>query len=488
MQQDSELVQKACHGDQRAFEALLLRHQNYIARVVFTRLASVTDVEDIVQDAFIKAFSRLRSLDEPARFKFWLRRIALNVTHDWLRKQVRRREAIIPMPEDTTGATSHTALDSHHESEALQRIWDAIDELPDAQREVVVHHYLDGHSYEEISQILEIPVTTVRSRLQEARKSLRAEFTSSLAALNLSEIEAPDTLVERVMESIRHLHPLPVSNIGRFIPFIVAGAIAVGSLGVGLWVSQSSEEIAPEPQAQVVFADDFDDGDVSDWMLSYYSGETDLDGKEQDVAPVLAGPDLPDAIPAEPQPVRTSLFASTAHAETLSGSSLQFIKAFQVGRSAVVSSPPLGRLGGRFQVDLDVVPDEFSHLLLLGEAAPFETYDEHQVGNLGIAFGDGVLSLRTRSTPYIGYYQPYEVYHVTFVVDVPRGRFDVSVVGPVRDRDGVALSPERLMFRDLEFEWPLVTGAIDRLNLYTGSPVPPPVILELDNVVVRLRD
>jgi len=222
--------------------------------------------------------------------------------------------------------------------------------------------------------------------------------------------------------------------------------------------------------------------------LGYYTGETDLDGRQEGAAPVLAGPDLPDPIPSDPPPVWTSLLASTAHAETLTGSSLQFIKALQVGRSAVVSSPPWGPLSGRFQVDFDVVPDEFSHLILLGELAPFETYDEHQVGNLGLAFGDGVLSIRSKGTPFVGYYQPGQAYHVRFVVDVPRGCFDVHISGPVRNPDGTLLPPESLSLRQLAFEWPVTSGRITRLNLYTGSPAPPVVRLELDNVVVRVLD
>jgi len=94
------------------------------------------------------------------------------------------------------------SLQNHADAQRLERLWDAVNSLSDIHREAVTMHYFDGYTYEEISEALSIPVSTVQDRLQVARKELRTEFSSDVAALNLSQLRAPDGLVQRIMEAM----------------------------------------------------------------------------------------------------------------------------------------------------------------------------------------------------------------------------------------------------------------------------------------------
>jgi len=179
MLDDATLVQKARNGDQTAFHELVTRYQHYVYRVVYTRIPYQADAEDLTQETFITAFLRLKQLREPQKFKHWLRRISVNTCTDWLRSRRQEREVAVSLDVQEPSTLNEKSLQNHADAQRLERLWDAVNSLSDIHREAVIMHYFDGYTYEEISEALGIPVSTVQGRLQVARKDLRTEFSSA---------------------------------------------------------------------------------------------------------------------------------------------------------------------------------------------------------------------------------------------------------------------------------------------------------------------
>jgi len=310
----------------------------------------------------------------------------------------------------------------------------------------------------------------VQGRLQVARKELRTEFSSAIAALNLSQLRAPNGFVQRVMETIRNLSPIPKGNVGRFMPSLLIVGVLTITMALFYVMRYRSEENQQQAEnqsqnANLVFFDDFDDGDISDWEKGYYKGEQDLDGKLDGTPIALASPD----------------------AATSGNYGLQFIKEqWGLYIVAVISSPAFGPLTNRFQVDFDILLDHHHYFIWMGEARPFETYDEQQTHRFGITFNRGRnIRLRASGYPVLGNYIPNKFYHVTMVADLTANFFDVTVAGPsLIDKEGNPV--DSLTMTNLVFEYPVSTLGIRCINLWVSStPTPEFVAVGLDNVSVR---
>jgi len=252
------------------------------------------------------------------------------------------------------------SLQNHADAQRLERLWDAVNSLSDIHREAVTMHYFDGYTYEEISEALGIPVSTVQDRLQVARKELRTEFSSDVAALNLSQLRAPDGLVQRIMEAIRNLSPIPKGNVGRFMPSLLIVGVLTITMALFYAVRYRSEENQHQAENQsqdnnLVFFDDFDDGDVSDWERGYYKGEMDLDGK-------LNG-------------APTALVSSGVAASGNYG--LQFLR--EQWGLYITTISNIGSLTNRLQVDFGILADHHQYFIWVLREDP---HHKHQFKHL----------------------------------------------------------------------------------------------------------
>ncbi len=172
---DSELVEAARKGDPTAFATLIGRYEERILRLV-RGMVPVTDVEDVAQEAFLKAFRKLHLFDGRSSFYTWIYRLSANTAMDWRKKESRRRHA--PLPESPAGEDVVQATAAGPVARAIQRelgelIDRAVADLPDRYREILLLREMRGLSYEEISQELQISKGTVESRLFRARERLR---------------------------------------------------------------------------------------------------------------------------------------------------------------------------------------------------------------------------------------------------------------------------------------------------------------------------
>jgi len=178
---DHEMVRAVLDGDATAYRGLVERYQGRIYGVVYGMVRNPEDARELSQEAFVKAYRNLSRFRFGSSFYTWLCRIAMNVSIDHLRRMKKRRteqfdEGIASRDAGVISLAHHRAdPDRTLERKRLrERIFSAIDTLPDDQRQVIILREIDGLSYKEIAAVMEIPEGTVMSRLYYARKKLQA--------------------------------------------------------------------------------------------------------------------------------------------------------------------------------------------------------------------------------------------------------------------------------------------------------------------------
>ena len=177
---ERELVTKAQSGDRNAFSELVRIHAQGVLNVIYRMCGNMQVAEDAAQETFIQAWLKLQSYRPQASLKNWLYRIAINTAIDMLRKEKR----ILPGEiEDLNLRDSEPGPEMiAANSERAEVVQAAVLALPDASRAVLVLREFEGLSYQEIAESLEIPVGTVMSRLNYARKLLREKLEVKLFA------------------------------------------------------------------------------------------------------------------------------------------------------------------------------------------------------------------------------------------------------------------------------------------------------------------
>ncbi|AHN26592.1 RNA polymerase sigma factor RpoE [Gilliamella apicola] len=172
---DQVLVDRVLNGDKNAFNLLVVRYQNKLAHLV-SRYVSASEVPDVVQETFIKAYRSLSLFKGESIFYTWLYRIAVNTAKNYLISQGRRPPS---SDIDASEAESYDSAESlrdidNPESLVLSKevgkvVFEAIEALPDDLKTAITLREIDGLSYEEIAEIMGTPVGTVRSRIFRAR-------------------------------------------------------------------------------------------------------------------------------------------------------------------------------------------------------------------------------------------------------------------------------------------------------------------------------
>jgi RNA polymerase sigma-70 factor, ECF subfamily len=171
-QSEDRLIQLARSGDQEAYGALVSRHYAGVIQVVYRMCGERQVAEDAAQEAFMRAWLKLTTFQPEASFRNWLYRIALNAALDVLR----RGKPQVAIDADDTILLADPALGPEAAliaRERADRVQSAIRSLPEAARAVLVLREYSGLSYQEISEVLDIPTGTVMSRLNYAREKLR---------------------------------------------------------------------------------------------------------------------------------------------------------------------------------------------------------------------------------------------------------------------------------------------------------------------------
>lgn len=181
---DQVLVERAQSGDKHAFDVLVAKYQRKLARLLSRYVRDTAEVEDVTQEAFIKAFRALPSFRGDSAFYTWLYRIGINTAKNYLVSQGRRAPTSTEYNADEAESfddgdqlrdinTPENLLLSKQVGETVNA---AIDELPEELRTAIILREIDGLSYEEIALSMNCPIGTVRSRIFRAREAVATKL------------------------------------------------------------------------------------------------------------------------------------------------------------------------------------------------------------------------------------------------------------------------------------------------------------------------
>ena len=180
---DSELVSRAVAGREESFEELVRRYQRPIAAYVYRMVGDYDAALDLTQEVFIKVYGSLARYRSEFKFSTWIYRIAHNSAIDHLRRQGTGRMEELERTSDETGTyqkpLASSAPTPEQESERAERraeIEEVVRALPPAYRELIVLRHMYDMSYDEIAEVTELPLGTVKNRIFRAREAMRAEL------------------------------------------------------------------------------------------------------------------------------------------------------------------------------------------------------------------------------------------------------------------------------------------------------------------------
>ena len=185
---DEELVALATAGDLDCFNQLVARWERPIYALAYRTLGREEDARDVVQEAFLRAFRGLRGFRGDAKFSSWLYRITLNLCRDWIRRE--RRAPVVQPPEgsdtvdlaDQQASPTESVEDLVARREMSQAVARAMADLPEEQRAAILLKEYHGLTFQEIADMLNCPLSTVKTRLYQGLIVLRRELSKNSRA------------------------------------------------------------------------------------------------------------------------------------------------------------------------------------------------------------------------------------------------------------------------------------------------------------------
>jgi RNA polymerase sigma-70 factor (ECF subfamily) len=176
---DLKLVQRVQSGDKTAFDLLVIKYQSRIAKLISRFIRNAAEVEDVTQEAFIKAYRGLASFRGDSAFYTWLYRIAINTAKNHLVAASRKTPDIGIDAQDAEQFEGASLLQENATPEHLvmaeeikYRVYNTIEGLPVELKTAITLRELEGLSYEEIADAMDCPIGTVRSRIFRAREAI----------------------------------------------------------------------------------------------------------------------------------------------------------------------------------------------------------------------------------------------------------------------------------------------------------------------------
>jgi len=185
---DAELVVRVQRGDKRAFDILVVKYQSKILSIISRFIKDNAEINDVAQDAFIKAYRALPNFRGESAFYTWLYRIAINTAKNYLTAKGRRPPSADIDSQEAESYGVGVALRENASPERLLMrdqlkdvIFNTIDQLPTDLKTAITLRELEGLSYEEIAESMDCPVGTVRSRIFRAREAIDEQIKDLLS-------------------------------------------------------------------------------------------------------------------------------------------------------------------------------------------------------------------------------------------------------------------------------------------------------------------
>lgn len=176
---DQQLVERVQQGDKNAFNLLVAKYQSKVVKLISRYIRNQADVADVTQEAFIKAYRALANFRGDSAFYTWLYRIAVNTAKNYLTSQSRRTPIRDIEVEEAEYFEGNNALKESATPENVmisndiqKVVFATLESLPNELRQAISLRELDGMSYDEIADVMECPVGTVRSRIYRARETI----------------------------------------------------------------------------------------------------------------------------------------------------------------------------------------------------------------------------------------------------------------------------------------------------------------------------
>ncbi len=185
---DQQLVERAQHGDKHAFELLVVKYQRKLGRLLSRFIRDTAEIEDVTQEAFIKAYRALPSFRGDSAFYTWLYRIGINTAKNYLVAMGRRAPTATEF--DIADAEAfedgeqlkdvNTPENELMSKQVAKTVNQTVQELPDELRTAITLREIEGLSYEDIASIMGCPIGTVRSRIFRAREAIAEKLRPML--------------------------------------------------------------------------------------------------------------------------------------------------------------------------------------------------------------------------------------------------------------------------------------------------------------------
>jgi RNA polymerase sigma-70 factor (ECF subfamily) len=180
---EEKLIKKAQKGNIKAFEKLILQHEDHIYAIALKVLKNEADAYDAAQEICLKIYQKIDQFKFESAFSTWVHRLAVNTAIDEYRKLKRKlqKEYSYDQPITEDGSTMKDFIQDTGDTpesnivrqEQIQMVWEALEKLKDQQKNIIIMKDLQGQSYQEISESLQLNMGTVKSRLARSRIALK---------------------------------------------------------------------------------------------------------------------------------------------------------------------------------------------------------------------------------------------------------------------------------------------------------------------------
>lgn len=179
---ETKIIKKAAKGDKDAFEKLIIKYEKRVYNIAYQMFGNEHDAMDVAQDVFIKVYQSLHKFNNKSAFSTWLHRITVNTCIDAHRKRKKDKqvESIDETRENDDGVLTKQYVDkgltpeeAAIKKENIMMVREAIDSLKEDHKAIIILRDIKGYSYDEIADILEVSIGTVKSRIARARSQLK---------------------------------------------------------------------------------------------------------------------------------------------------------------------------------------------------------------------------------------------------------------------------------------------------------------------------
>jgi RNA polymerase sigma-70 factor (ECF subfamily) len=180
-QSEQKIIKKAARGDRAAFRQLVLEHSHAMFRLAWRLSSDESAAEDIVQEAFIKAWRKIGEFRMDSSFKSWLHRITVNTAMDYLRKYVRREQFETAGPDWEVSDSKAELPDPDRQIDIGTQTRAAMMKLSESERTALVLKHYEGHSIQEVARIMETTTGACKQNIFRAVKKMRIELQPLVA-------------------------------------------------------------------------------------------------------------------------------------------------------------------------------------------------------------------------------------------------------------------------------------------------------------------